>query len=175
MRITLLSLIIGCLAFCASPLGAQPPMPKPGPEHEKLKAFVGDWDVTVVMMGQESKAAATYKLDLGGFWLREEFQGAFLGQKFEGRGAVGYDPIKKKYVGAWIDSMSPSLFVMEGGFSPDGKTFTETGEGPGQDGKLQKMKNVYEFKDKDTFVFTMYQIADGKDQEMFKLTYRRKK
>jgi hypothetical protein len=175
MRTSLLSLMVGCLALSAPSLWAQPPMPKPGPEHEKLKWFAGDWDVTVAFMGQESKATATYKMDLGGFWLREEFHGTFAGQKFEGRGASGYDPIKKKYVGAWIDSMSPSLMVMEGSFSSDGKTFTETGEGPGPDGKMQKMKSVYQIKDNDSFVFTMYMTADGKEQEAFKLTYRRKK
>jgi hypothetical protein len=156
------------------PLAAQPPAPKPGPEHELLKKFVGEWDVTVSFMGKESKGSASYKIDFGGFWLTEEFKGTFEGQKFEGRATTGYDPLRKKYVSTWIDSMSPSIIVMEGGFDKDGKTFTETGEGPGQDGKLTKMKNVYEFKDKDTIVFTMYNIQGGKDQQMFQITYKRK-
>ena len=64
---------------------------------------------------------------------------------------------------------------MEGEFSKDGKTYTEAGEGPGPDGKLQKMKSVCDFKDKDTIIFTMYQVEAGKDQEMMKITYKRKK
>lgn len=176
MRTTLRGLV-GCwLALVALPVAAQPPMPKPGPEHEQLKQkFVGDWDVTVSFAGGESKATASYKMDLGGFWLTEDFRGDFQGQKFLGRATTGYDPLKKKYVSTWVDSMSPSLLVLEGGFDKDGKTFTETGEGPGADGKLAKLKNVYEFPDKDTIIFTMYGAKDGKDEQMMKLTYKRKK
>jgi hypothetical protein len=43
------------------------------------------------------------------------------------------------------------------------------------DGKPAKLKNVYEFVDKDTLLFTMYSVKDGKDQQMMKITYKRKK
>jgi Protein of unknown function (DUF1579) len=162
------------LVIWALPLAAQQP-PKPGPEHEMLKKFEGTWDATMNFGGMESKGTAKYKMALGGFWLLDEFTGEFGGGKFEGKGATGYDPIKKKYVTAWIDSMSPTLMVMEGNFDKEGKTYTETGEGPSPEGKLQKMKSVIEFKDDDNMVFTMYTVADGKDQEMFKITYKRKK
>jgi hypothetical protein len=165
---------MSCCLVLAAPIAAQPPAPKPGPEHEMLKTkFVGDWDVTVSMGGMQAKAAATYTMDLGGFWLTEKFLGEFAGQKFEGRGTLGYDPIKKKHIATWTDSISPALIVLEGTF--DGKTLTSTGEGPGMDGKPTKLKNVYEFPDKDTIVFTMYNLGGGKEQEMMKLTYKRKK
>jgi len=175
MRIALLTVVGCCLALVVRPSSAQPPMPKPGPEHAALKQFVGEWDATVSFMGAESKGTAVYKMDLGGFWLTQQFKGEFGGEKFEGRGATGYDPIKKKYVSTWMDSMSPTLMVMEGKFDTAKNTFTETGEGPGPDGKMMKMKNVSEIKDKDTILFTMYSVADGKDQQMFKITYKRKK
>jgi hypothetical protein len=59
--------------------------------------------------------------------------------------------------------------------SKDGKTYTETGEGTGMDGQPQKMKSVFEFKDDDTIVFTMYRVAEGKDQQMMRITYERQK
>ena len=176
MRTTRWILVGCCLVLGAVPAAGQPPAAKPGPEHELLKEkFVGDWDVTVAFGGMQAKASATYKMDLGGFWLTEQFRGDFGGQKFEGRGTLGYDPARKKYVATWIDSMSPTLLVLEGAFDKDNKTLTETGEGPGMDGKLTKLKNVYEFPDKDTIVFTMSSVGGGKDQEMMKLTYKRKK
>jgi hypothetical protein len=174
MRTTRWLLAGCCLVLGIGPVAAQGP--KPGPEHEMLKdKFVGDWDVTVAFAGMEAKASATYKMDLGGFWLTQHFRGEFGGQAFEGRGTAGYDPVKKAYRATWVDSMSPSLLIMEGAFDKDGKRFTETGEAPGMDGKLTKMKSVYEFKDKDTFVFTMYNVGGEKEQEMMKLTYKRKK
>ncbi|HEV3263156.1 MAG TPA: DUF1579 family protein, partial [Gemmataceae bacterium] len=102
MRMTLLLTLVCCLAVGAGPVAAQPAPPKPGPEHKMLKQFEGDWDATVAMGGQESKASSSYKLGLGGFWLTHDFRGEFGGQKFHGRGTTGYDPIKKKYVSTWI-------------------------------------------------------------------------
>ncbi|HZU38769.1 MAG TPA: DUF1579 domain-containing protein [Gemmataceae bacterium] len=174
MRTTLLTALACVVWFQALPAKAQE-MPKPGPEQEKLHQFVGDWDVTISMAGQEMKGTATYKMGLGNFFLFEEFQGDLGGMKFHGKGMTGYDPLRKTYIATWADSMSPSLMVMHGHFSNDGKTYTEEGEGPGMDGKLTKMKSVVQLKEKDHFVFTMYTVADGKDTEMMKLTYTRKK
>jgi hypothetical protein len=163
------------LLICSGSSLAQPPAPKPGPEHDALKKFEGDWDATVSLMGTDSKAVASYRLGFGGFWLTEEFKGEFAGARFEGRGTTGYDPFKKKFTGFWIDNVNPSLFYVEGTLDQDGKVLTATGTGTGPDGKPMKMKNVYEFKDSDNFVFTMYNVTDGKEQEAFKITYQRKK
>ena len=171
MRKILLTLVC-CLVVSATPVGAQPS--KPGPEHEMLKKFEGNWDATVSFGGQEAKGQSVYKVGFGGLWLTQQFVGDMGGMKFEGRGTTGYDTAKKKYVGVWIDSMSNGIALMEGEFSKDGKTYTETGEGPGPDGKPMKMKNVCEFKDNDTILFTMYNVNDGKDQEMMKITYKKK-
>jgi hypothetical protein len=174
---TRIGFIQACCVFAlivgVRPLAAQAPV-KPGPEHEMLKKFEGDWDATVSFMGSETKATSINKVGLGGLWLTTDYKGEFAGAKFEGKGTMGYDPAKKKYVTVWVDSMSPSILLMEGDFDKDGKTYTETGEGKGPDGKPAKFKSVYEFKDKDSMVFTMYMVVDGKDQEGFKITYKRK-
>jgi len=176
MKTRALILVLSCfvLGAFASVVAAQAP-PKPGPEQDMLKKFEGEWDATANFGGNESKGNASYKMGLGGLWLLMDYKGEFAGAKFEGRGATGYDPAKKKYVTTWIDSMSPSVLLMEGAFDKEGKTYTETGEGPGMDGKPMKMKSTYEFKDNDTIIFIMYGVMDGKDQQMFKITYTRKK
>jgi len=171
MKIHLLAavLVLGVSTMIAR---AQPEMPKPGPEHEKFKAMVGEWDATVKHAGGESKAKSTYKLDFGGFHLIQEFEGEMAGQKFTGRGQNAYCPLKKKYVATWIDSMSPSPMVFVGEYDKDGKVLTETGEGPNQEGKLAKFKSVTKWTDADTMVFSMF---DDKDAEMMTITYKRKK
>jgi hypothetical protein len=96
--------------------------------------------------------------------------------KFTGRGLDGYDPARKKYVGVWVDSMSPAPLVSEGTFDAAGKVLTMTGEGFGQDGKPNKYRMVTEYKDKDHFVFTMNVAnADGKEAPAFTITYTRRK
>ncbi len=165
--------LVCCVVLGGLPAAAQAPA-KPAPEMDALKKFEGSWDVTVLFNGQEMRGTSVYKLGFGGFWLTQDYTGDFGGMKFEGRGSTGYDPNKKKYVGTWIDSMSPALTIMEGEFSNDGKTYTETGEGPGPDGKPAKMKNVCEFTGNDTMVFNMYMVNDGKQVEVMKLTYKKK-
>src|SRR5262245_38836920 len=95
--------LVACAAFARAQEA-----PKPGPEHEKMKFLVCDWDATIKMQGTESKGTVTYKLELGGFHLSELFKGDFGGMKFEGHGISGYCPIKKKHFTIWTDSMSPS-------------------------------------------------------------------
>ncbi len=174
MRARLLALFC-CVAAWGLARADEAQPPKPGPEQEALKKLVGDWDASVNFMGQEEKATASFKMELGGFWLVQHFKGDFGGQKFEGRGTTGYDPIKKKYVSTWIDSMSPVMMVSEGSYDKDGKTYTEIGEGVGPDGKPGQIKSVSEFQDADTLVLTMYAVRDGKDEQMMKITYKRKK
>ena len=173
MTIRLLAVV---LAFGTATLvaRAQEP-PKPGPEHEKFKEMVGEWDCTVKMGPMEAKATAQYKLDFGGFYLIEQFEGDFGGMKFKGRGQTGYCPIRQKYFTTWIDSMSPSPMVLTGNFDKEGKTLTEEGEGPNPQGKMAKFKNVGTMTDKDTMEFTMFEIKDGKEEKMMSITYKRKK
>ena len=77
------ALWVGLFAFVlvalgVAPAAAQAPA-KPGPEHEKLRQFEGEWDAKVSFTGGESNATATYKVGLGGFWLQSHFKGEFGG------------------------------------------------------------------------------------------------
>ena len=149
---------------------------KPGPEHDYLKKMEGTWDATVKFGDQESKGTMTHKMELGGRWLTSDFEGDFGGQKFQGKGFDGYDPVKKKYVAVWVDSMSNSPMVSEGTLDKEGKVMTMLSEGPGMDGKPTKYKSVSEIKDDDTILFTMSSVdKEGKDQTMMTITYKRKK
>jgi hypothetical protein len=161
------------LAALIGPSAVAQEPPKPGPEHEILKKHVGTWDATMKMEGMETKAVATYKMDLGGLWLTSAFEGDFGGMKFSGRGLDTYDAAKKKYVAVWVDSMSTSPMVMEGTYDKEKKTMTMSGEGPGMDGKPTKYKSVSVMPDDDTINFSMF-IADA-PQPAFTIVYKRKK
>jgi hypothetical protein len=147
--------------------------PKPGPEHEILKKHEGVWDLTMKFEGGESKGTSTNKMDLGGLWLSSSVESELLGQKFSGRGLDTYDPVKKKYVGIWVDSMSTSPMLMEGTYDAAKKTVTMEGSGPGMDGKPTKYRSVSEMPDNDTIKFTMY-MGDSKEPG-FTILYKRKK
>ncbi|OFV88549.1 MAG: hypothetical protein A2V74_02670 [Acidobacteria bacterium RBG_16_70_10] len=158
-----------------------PPLPKPGPEHELLKQSVGVWDATVEMFMAPgaaptvSKGTETNRI-LGGFWLVSHFQSELMGQPFEGVGTSGWDPLKKKYVGTWVDSMSPGMSAMESTWDPATKTSTGWIEGPDLSGKVTKTRETEEWKDADTRVFTMYGPAgaDGKEPVAMRISYKRR-
>jgi hypothetical protein len=123
--------------------------------------------------GMESKGTVTYKMELGGLWLTSSLDSEFDGMKFQGRGMDSYDPVKKKYVAVWLDSMSTVPMFMEGTFDPATKTMTMTGEGRGMDGKPAQHKAVSQWKDDDTFQFSMY-VGDAKEPG-FTIVYKRRK
>jgi hypothetical protein len=172
----------------ATPAAAQegpPPMPKPGPEHERLKADEGTWDATLEMtppapgtQPMTFKGVETNTIGCGGLCLITDYKGEFMpGQAFHGHGTSAYDPAKKKYVGSWTDSMSQGVMMTEATWDPATKTMTGYMDGPDMTGKIVKIKSVVEYKDNDnTRVFTMYSPGpDGKEVAGFKITYTRRK
>ncbi len=165
-------------AMAVPALAQMPPMPQPGPEHEMLKKDVGTWDATVESFMTPGAPAAVSKGTesvsmLGGFWQVSDFKSEMMGQPFEGRGTTGFDPAKKKYVGTWVDSMTPSYYTVEATYDAAARTMTSMMEGPDPTGAVSKTKAVTEWKDADTRVFTMY----GPDAKtvMMRITYKRKK
>ena len=160
-----------------APAGAMPVV-KPGPEHQVLKDLVGTWDATVEMASpgappSTSKGIETVKAIGNGLWVVTDFKSEMMGQPFEGHGVSGYDGVKKKYVGTWVDSMTTSLIVSEGTFDADKKTATDVLQGTGMDGKPARWKAVTAWKDADSRVFRMYD--EGKDQPSMTITYTRRK
>ena len=115
----------------------------------------------------------TYKMEVGGLWLTSQYEGTFLGNKFQGRGLDSYDPAKKKFVSVWVDSMVTTPLVMEGTFDKEKKALTLAGDMTGPDGKPAKFKAVTHFRGDDDIHFEAF-MNDGKEPE-FTITYKRKK
>src|SRR5262245_28813429 len=122
MKALRLPVAVALLVLVAAGTRAQD-YPKPGAEHEQLKQMTGVWDAHVkcnMPTPTQSKGEYRAKLDLGGFFLVTEFNGDMGGKLFHGRGFTGFDPFKKKYVGIWVDSMSPGIYTSEGAFDQAG-------------------------------------------------------
>lgn len=171
-----LALLVGALAF------AEDEAPKPGPEHEFLKKFAGNWECTLkasFIPGQpasESKGVETSKVALGGFFVIGDFKGEMMGMPFEGHSIKGYDTFKKKFTSVWADSMGSWIMMSEGTLDKSGKVLTEVAEGPDMTGKTTKYIMKTEFKDNDNMVFNMAMPNEqGKEVNVLTITYKRKK
>jgi len=128
------AIVASVLSLSAAALVAQqkPEMAKPGPEHQKLGAFVGNWTFEGEMkpgpMGPGGKMTGTDRIQ----WLPGNF---FVERRYEGKGPMGemkgleilaYDAAKKTYTSNFFDSMGA---IGSGTMTVSGDTWNFTGTG----------------------------------------------
>lgn len=192
------SVVVSCLTWLVSPAYSQEKKDEakpaemsaedkawmdagtPGENHKLLEHFVGDWEVaTTMFVGPEptkGKAKASHTWALGNRYVTEHFQGELMGMPFEGMGVSGYDNIKKKFVGGWVDSMSTGLFTHEGTYDPAKKEFTFIGEFPSPMGTMIKSRMVTVINGPDQHTVTMYHAEKDKpEQKVMEMVYTRAK
>jgi hypothetical protein len=187
MRLSRLITVTAFIALLAGPAAMRagqeaPPSPKPGPEHEVLKMDQGTWDAVVEFSPapgapmMTSKGVETNTIGCGGLCLITDFKGETApGVAFHGHGIATWDPHKKKYVGTWTDSMSHGLAHTEGTYDAAKKRFTGTMEGMDMTGQMMKTRSVGEYQD-NSRVFTAYTTGpDGKEVQVMKISYTKKK
>jgi hypothetical protein len=150
-------------------------------EHKILQKEVGTWDAACKVWPMpgaelmEFSGSETNEL-LGGLWLISKFEGKLGEMPYTGRGTTGYDPAEKKYVGTWIDSVSPYLTIMKGDYDLATKTLTMTGEMRDVGtGKILATKQVWRYIDDDTRTFEIHSPGeDGKMWKMMEIEYKRR-
>ena len=186
MQIFIAHLCLAASLFGITAVAAAQEMPaKPTAEHKIVTADEGTWDATVKSYnGPDSEPMVSKGVEVntvvtGGLWLSSVFKADFGGMAFEGHGQFGYDPTRKKYVGTWIDSMSPSLIVLEGTYNPDTKTMTYTGDGVWPiDGTKLTHRMVTTAKSDGSRVFTLYMTGTptgGKEAKAMQIEYAKRK
>ena len=158
-------------------------MPRPGPEHKWLGKRAGSWEITSRFRMTpeapwvESKGTETCEMVCGGFWQSSVQKGTFMNMPFEGRMWLGYDQIKKKFVGSWIDNYGSWMSIMEGSLSKDGKVLTLHSDmlDP-MSGKTVRARMVTTILNDDKSKFEMYMPGpDGKEFMTMEQTAVRRK
>lgn len=124
----------GVLLFVLSGvlIAQAPPIPKPGPEHQRLGAFVGNWTFEGEMkpgpMGPGGKMTGTDRIQWmpGNFFVERRFEGKSPMGEMKGLEIMGYDSAKKVYTFNGFDSMGS---IGSGTMTVSGNTWTATGSG----------------------------------------------
>lgn len=149
-----------------------PQMPEPTKQHAWLDGFAGNWATkSEARMGPDQPSiecsGTLTSRKLGGFWVLNEMKGDMGGAPMTGVQTIGYDEEKKKYVGTWVDSMTPFMWQYEGELDSSGKTLTLEADGPNfmTGGKLTKFQDIYEFKSADEIIMTSKML--GEDNKWF--------
>jgi hypothetical protein len=155
----------------------------PGEGHKSLAGMVGTWDAEVTTWMEpgapptKSKGTSENRMTLGGRWVEQRFKSEMMGQPFEGVGYTGYDNLKKKYIGTWMDTMSTSVMMSEGTWDAAGKVMTSTStmDDP-MTGKASTVKMTTTIVTPDHHMFEMWGPGpDGKVAKQMQIDYRKRK
>lgn len=179
-----LGLIVASLALAAKDKGnkmqEQAPVPLEA-AHKEMAKLAGTYTVASKFWMEPGKApmestgTAKFTSILNGRFLRQEFQGMMMGQKFEGIGIDGYDSVGKRYQAIWLDDMSNGMMTTIGASTDGGKTITSTGEmSCPMTKKILPVRTVYTNKGNGMFTFEMYTKMDNKEFKTMEITYTRK-
>jgi hypothetical protein len=195
----------GQVAVPANPATAQPggadmekmmqqmmELSKLNENHKLLASLDGTWDCNVKMWmdgdtskkPDVSKSTAVRKSIMDGRYVIMDVTGKMEmpgpdGKKkeitFKGQGTEGYDNVKKKFVGTWVDNMGTGIMMSEGDYDPATKSFTYTGEIEAIPGMKQKIREVVKITDKDHMDFEWYEDRGGKEMKTMEINYTKKK
>ena len=106
-------------------------VPKPGPEHQRLAAFVGNWtfegELKQGPMGPGGKMTGTDRIEWapGNFFVQRRYQGKSPnGGEMQGLEILAYDGAKKIYTFSAFDSLG---MMASGTMTVKGNTWTTTG------------------------------------------------
>ena len=163
---------------------------KTNENHKLLASLDGNWDYTIKMwmdpnaQPQESKGTAVRKSILDGRYVAMDVTGKMQmpgpdgkpkDMTFKGHGMEGYDNVKKKFIGTWMDNMGTGIVTSEGDYDAATKTFTYTGEMEMMPGMKQKFRETLKLTDKDHMIFDWYEDRGGKEAKTMAINYTRKK
>lgn len=153
----------------------------PGDAHKLLSRMEGSWETwTRSWMEpdqppEESAGFCENKMILGGRFLQQDCSGEMMGNKFNGLSFTGYDNHTRKFVSTWMDSLGTALFVLEGPFNADGKSFTQRCRYDDPIKGPMEWRSVCSLVDDDTISFEMYgTVLGGREEKMMEMTYTRK-
>ncbi|MBI2569538.1 MAG: DUF1579 domain-containing protein [Candidatus Schekmanbacteria bacterium] len=154
----------------------------PGPEHQQLKHFVGNWDAAVKMWMepgapvQESTATSTGEMIFGDRYLLMKHEGMFEGEPFHGMAITGFNNMTKKFNSLWIDSEGTGFYLTTGTCDKDHKVCTDTGTMDDPVSKTEMAVRQVTTHVSDTKItMEMYQTpAGGKEYKTMEITYTKK-
>ena len=155
----------------------------PGQEHQWLDQLKGEWKANVTYWfmpdadPMPSSGTMTNSWALNDRFLQMDYKGSVMGQPFEGFGHIGFDKVRKQYVGYWVDSMGTQMMnVSTGSLSNDRKSLTlrRTALEP-ITGKEREVKEILTIKSANEHHWQMWGYApDGTFFRMVEVVYKRK-
>ncbi len=165
-------------------------MSKLNENHKLLADMNGNWNYTIKFWmnpdpsapPQQSKGTATRKSVMGGRYVVMDVSGKMQmpgedgkmkDMQFKGMGVEGYDNVKQKFVGSWIDNMGTGIQFSDGTYDPATKTLTYTSEIEMMPGMKTPVREVLKIADKDHMMLEWYETHGGQEKKTMEIAYTR--
>lgn len=141
----------------------------PGEGHRRLEPLVGNWLArTTFQWGPDTppdvnEGTSEHRWVLGGRFLEQVYRGLSMGMPFEGIGYTGYDNVRRKYVGTWMDSFGTGLMLSDGVGRPSARAMSFVAEAYEPSGKKVVFDCKLRILDDDHHTYEMWTKApDGR-------------
>jgi hypothetical protein len=155
---------------------------KPGPSHRLLELFVGTWDAKITFRSgvdgkpEVSRGKSSVSWILGERFIKEDFEGEALGERFQGMGITGYDNAARRFTNVWIDSLNTALATSYGKYLADDNRFDFVGEiyDPLR-GAMKSTRSTMHIISPNKYEFVMYDTAsNGVEYRALEIEYSRR-
>ena len=110
---------------------------------------------------------------VGELWSIGKLEGNVGEWEIFGYATLGYDPMQEKYVGTWVDSVTPVMAHQLGTYDAKTKTLELFYTTYGQDGQPEERRNVMVYKDNNTRDFTMFLKSGDEWAKAMDILYER--
>jgi hypothetical protein len=150
-------------------------------QHRWLQQLVGDWVYESTVASGPGKSETFSGTDrvraLGDFWIVADGEGEFPGDG-PARMAVtlGYDPLRKRFIGTFIHSMMSYLWHYDGELDGTRRILTLESTGPGMNGAeaTARYRDMIEIVDESHRMLTSQTLrADGMWEQFMAARYTR--
>lgn len=149
---------------------------QPGPEHQRLAALAGTWDVEVRApgAGDAALARATNTVILGGRFLTSEVSGAVGGVPFESLTIIGFDRGPGVYTAVGFDTFGTFYVTAAGPWDDDENRAVLRGSyADPMTGHAHEYEFVLTIHSPDHFTWAVVFVEGGNRQTVIELDSRR--
>ncbi len=174
-------------ALAAAPLAAQEPpdsaqmarimeLARPGPEHDRLAAMAGDWDVTYRMGGTTITASVESRIILGGRFLMSTATGSGEGIPYEALHIMGFDRGPGVYTAVGFDTWGTFYVTAAGPWDTErgGAVLSGSYDDPAT-GHHHDYEFIWTVHGPDRFTWDIVFLDDDMRQTVMQGEYRRRR
>jgi len=152
----------------------------PSAGHARLMPMVGTWRATTTFTmapgapEQVHGGTSVHRLVLGGRHLEQIYKGMSMGMPFEGIGYTGFDNVKKRYVGTWMDTFGTGVMNSVGVGRPTDERIDFVCEATEPSGKTKVFDAIVRIKNHGRHSYEMWTKGpNGKSYRVMLVEYER--